>query len=383
MRAVITTVLLIAVQCCTAIATAAPHIQVQSPMDYQVFQRRTRLGGMILIKGVVAEESAKLEYRIVGEPLEGRLAAEWQPVPMEDHSHGFRYEIATPAGGWYQLELRAGANEVQVGHVGVGEVFVVAGQSNSTNYGAAKLKTKTKEVATFDGAIWRLADDPQPGTADHSGGGSCWPAFGDAMHEKFKVPIGVASTGCGATSVRQWLMKGEKIAVHPTLDNFVKAVGPDQWECTGELYDGMIRRMAALGPRGFRGVLWHQGESDAGQAREGYPANRQITGEQYRAVLETIIRSCRKDAGWDVPWFVAQATFHSEKDAADAEFRAVQKSLWVDGIALEGPDTDALRGVDRAGVHFSESGQIAHGKLWAAKVGVYLDKVLAVPTTKP
>ncbi len=361
---------------------APPAIRIVSPTEYEVFQRRTRLSGVILIESVVAE-NAKLEVRIVGEPLEGKVAPEWQAVTVAADGHAFRQEIGTPAGGWYRMEFRAGAEEARVEHVGVGEVFVVAGQSNSTNYGAAKLKTLTQRVATFDGVKWRLADDPQPGTADHSGGGSCWPAFGDAMFEKYKVPIGVASTGCGATSVRQWLMKGEKIEVHPTLDNFVKTVGENQWECTGELYDGLLRRMKTLGPRGFRGVLWHQGESDAGQAREGYPANRQMTGEQYRGLLEKMIRASRKDAAWDVPWFVAQATFHSEKDAADEEFRGAQKAVWTDGVALEGPDTDSLRGRDRAGVHFSESGQIAHGKLWAQKVGVYLDKILAEPTTKP
>jgi hypothetical protein len=47
--------------------------------------------------------------------------------------------------------------------VGVGEVFVVAGQSNSANHGAEKQVTKTKRVSAFDGTGWQLADDPQPG----------------------------------------------------------------------------------------------------------------------------------------------------------------------------------------------------------------------------
>lgn len=61
--------------------------------------------------------------------------------------------------------------------------------------------------------------------------------------------------------------------------------------------------------------------------------------------------------------------------------RAAQKKLWETGVALEGPDTDTLTGDNRdeggKGIHFSPKGLRAHGKLWAEKVTVYLDKELA------
>ena len=124
-------------------------------------------------------------------------------------------------------------------------------------------------------------------------------------------------------------------------------------------------------------MLWHQGESDAGQARSGYPASVQISGDQYRQFMEKLIRASRTRAGWEIPWFVAEATYHSEQDPADEEFRAAQRALWQSKIALEGPDTDALRKEYRAGVHFNAKGLQAHGHLWAAKVGVWLDNTLS------
>jgi hypothetical protein len=55
-----------------------------------------------------------------------------------------------------------------------------------------------------------------------------------------------------------------------------------------------------------------------------------------------------------------------------------QKRLWDDRIALEGPDTDVLVGMDRdlsgQGIHFSPQGLKKHGRMWAEKVAVYLDK---------
>ncbi len=106
------------------------------------------------------------------------------------------------------------------------------------------------------------------------------------------------------------------------------------------------------------------------------PADVQITGDQYRQFMEKLIRASRKCAGWEIPWLVAQATYHSEQDPADEEFRGAQRALWDSKIALEGPDTDALRKEYRTGVHFNAKGLQTHGRLWAKKVGVWLDKTL-------
>jgi hypothetical protein len=351
-------------------------IELTSPLDYQVFQRQTRATGSILLQGHLTVDGM-LQCHSTAAP-----AADWQSITVDPKTHNFKTTILTPAGGWYRLDLRVTQNtkplaSLTIDHVGIGEIFIVAGQSNSTNYGSEKQKPASDLVVSFDGEKWAPANDPQPGTHDHSTGGSFIPAFGDAMAAKYKVPIAVASTGHGATSVRQWLMKGEKIEVHPTLDAFVKTTGPNQWECTGALYDHLMKRVDAHGPHGFRAILWHQGESDAGQARAGYPADRQLTGPQYRALMEKLIRATQKQAGWDIPWFVAQATYHTEADPADEEFRAAQKSLADDGIAQSGPDTDALKKEYRSGVHFNARGIKAHGELWAEKVAAWLDKSFA------
>jgi hypothetical protein len=365
-----------------AAANGAAPLVLSSPLDFQVFQRQDRLAGIAPVTGHVNVSTAHVQFRWSGTPIAGKLSQDWQPIACDPKTHDFNDAVQLPAGGWYRLDVRAVDGEkviaeTRIDHVGMGEVFVIAGQSNSTNYGSERQSPTSNKVATFDGSSWRIADDPQPGTQDKSHGGSFIPAFGDAMVERFKVPIGVASCGHGGTSVRQWLMRGEKIDVHPTTNGFVKEIGPGQWECTGKLFDGLMDRIAALGPNGFRAVLWHQGESDAGQARAGYPADRQISGEQYRATLEKIIAASWERAGWKFPWFVAQATYHSEKDPSDAEFRAAQKAVCEDKFAQLGPDTDALGAAYRAGVHFNPKGLKAHGELWAKKVGDYLDYELA------
>jgi len=338
-------------------------------MDYQVFQRDTRARGNVLVSGQAGVECDRVEARLTGD---------WAPVTFDRTAGTFQAELAASAGGFYRLEVRAllrgkPVAEISVAHVGVGEVFVIAGQSNATNYGEVRQQTKSGMVTAFGGDDWRLANDPQPGVQDNSGNGSFIPAFGDALYEKYRVPIGVACVGHGSTSVRQWLPKGERMTAPPTMTRFVTALGPGAWESGGQLFDGMMRRIRQLGPQGFRTLLWHQGESDAHQT-----PGHDITAAEYRRMLELVIRASRREAGWDFPWMVAQASYHTPDDPSCPPIREAQASLWKAGIALEGPDTDQLTGDNRQnggrGVHFSDKGLQAHGKLWAEKVEQWLDR---------
>ena len=300
--------------------------------------------------------------------VEARIGQEpWKPVTDS---------LPAPAGGWYRVEVRLlkqgkPVDSAVVEHVGVGEVFVVAGQSNSTNYGEEPQQTRSRMVGTFSGTGWRLADDPQPGVQDNSHLGSFLAPFGDALYERLHVPIGVAAVGAGSTSVRQWLPEGDRFTTQPTAPKFVVQVAPGEWASDGRLFNGLLERMKQLGPSRFRAVLWHQGESDAHQ-----PAGHEIPPAEYRRMMERLIRESRRQAGWDVPWLVALVSYHSPADPSAPEIRDTQASLWKDGLAWPGPDTDTLTGDNRQnggrGVHMSGQGLRAHGRLWAEKVAEYL-----------
>lgn len=344
--------------------SAAAKVIVDSPAELQVFQRARRNDGQVKVAGRVQVPCDSVEVRFVGKDLDGKpLGSEWQAVAHSDKDNSFGGLFTVGAGGWHRAELRVlrSGKEVataQVAQFGVGEVFVGAGQSNSTNCGGAgsnlptdgRTESRSGMVSSFDGKTWRIAHDPQLGTHDSNRNGSFWPAFGDAMAARCHVPIGVAVTGHGGTSI-------------------------NQWKSGGELFNWTLNRVRQLesagnGP-GFRALLWHQGESDSGADMKG-PA--------YAQGLGTIIGEMRRQANRDFPWFVAKVSYRPGKPPY-APVTEGQEELWKRGIALEGPDTDAMVGDLRdhggKGIHFSKKGLKTHGEAWADKVGAWLDKELS------
>lgn len=362
----------------------AQGLAITQPQDYQVVQRDSRWQGRVVVAGRIqltdpGTAPEQLEVRFSGKPLAGELPEQWQPVKFSAAAAAFREEFTLPAGGWYRLEVRVAqggrwvaTNDVE--HVGVGEVFVIAGQSNSANYGEAKNRTLTGLVAAFGGTNWQLAADPEPGAGGKKG--SFMPVFGDAMVAQFHVPVGLVPMGIGSTSVREWLPAGIVFTNPPTLTGNVVAVAPGQWESTGKIFQNFCARMKQFGPRGFRAVLWHQGESDGRQAKP----ECSLAGGLYYEYLGRVIEDSRRETGWAAPWFVAQASYHNPGDPANPELRAAQKALWDEGVARPGPDTDTLTGAMREkngqGIHLSAAGLQAHGHLWAARVGPWLEREL-------
>lgn len=364
-------------------------LELLSPVDYQVFQRQSPTNGSIIIDCVVKTKirGALTNFNRVITRIEGpsiglsRIANMTSP-PFDNRVRRFRVEMQIPAGGWYRLQVQligGGTNkvEVTVEHVGVGEIFVVAGQSNSANHGEEKQRATNSLVVAFGDGHWQPAVDPEPGASGK--GGSFMPAFGDAMAEKFQVPIAMVPIGEGGTSVREWLPAGDAMVAPPDTGARTISIVTNGFKSlisTGELFDRITAVEKQFGTNGFRAVLWHQGESDSHE-----PPDRQITPATYRQYLQHVIEVSRAEAGWRMPWFVAQVSYHSPQDTGWQELRDAQKSLVTDGIVLAGPNTDELgpefRQNNGKGIHFNARGLKRHGEMWANLVGAWLDQQIS------
>lgn len=336
-----------------------PAITIRSPQERQVVQRTDRGPTSVPVEVVaptgVGRLVASVRPTAGGAEIAHAELSRNTDTKVSETTSSFTAKLSLPAGGWYRLAVSVDgiAGPVEVAHVerfGVGEVLVVAGQSNSTNCGEEKWPSVDDRVSAFDGEKWSLAADPMPGVQDDSQGGSPWPVCGRELVALWDVPVAFASCGFGGTSIQQWQklaspLEGRKLP----------------------LYAGLQQRLKALGP--VRAILWHQGESDAAS---GMSTADYVNG--FRALRDGIA----KDTGSTAPWIVANVSFvpNLEKGKMDA-IRAAQQALWKDKVALQGPDTDELLGALRHSqdkIHFSKAGLEAHGKRWSERLAALFPK---------
>lgn len=330
---------------------ADPGPRAESPLERRVFQRGRDGTADVAVVLSASADSPGLEIRV--RYADGTVSAWSAPRVARDPATGDRRWKATlrvPEGGWHALEYRTSAiarPAVAVRRFGVGELFVIAGQSNATNWGErdpAHASAVNDLVSAFDGRVWTVARDPMPGAQDDSSGASPWPRFGDLLERELGVPVGLAVVGHGNTSILDWLPDGP-----PRPD------GPGK-----PLYPALRDRVRRLGA--VRAILWHQGERDVWE--------RLDTGAYVAAFLR-LRDGLAADTGCAAPWIVARASFEPGADEnAMRAIRDAQGRLWAGHEALRGPDTDELRGELRArdGVHFSARGLEVHARLWYERV---------------
>lgn len=326
-------------------AEAQATLTLTSPVSCRVFQRGTGEQAAVLIEGTLSDKADVIEAKadLAAGATRG-TPIKWTAVtaPGQAVSGKFSGFLTVPAGGWYQLTVRARAGgrtmaEQAVDKVGVGEVFVTAGQSNSANFGNPRQTARDARVVYFDGKGFVRAQDPIPGGC--GGGGSPWALLGDRIAESQQVPVCFRSASLNWTEVAAWLPPDT--ALYKNLASCVKAFGKD----------------------GVRAVLWHQGESDT---------LVKTAAETYCERVKTIVEALTKDAGYPVPWLVAQASFHPGSQAPEQELVAKgQQLLWTKKICFQGPVTDDLLGQEfrHDGVHFNQKGLDKHAERWFDALG--------------
>lgn len=335
------------------IGRSAETLQVVTPAAYQVVQRNAVApeegDALVQVNGRLPQgaDDCTWSYRVVPTQNAAPNDAPWQRATIERNGDAFRATVRVAAGGWYRFEFRGERNGVvhcegSVEPFGVGEVFVVAGQSYATNTNEQRhnVQDRQRRVVAFDAAAktWRVAYDPQP-APDGSDGGSIWPPLGDALAQELNVPIGFANVAWGGTASKQWL-PGE------------------------QLHQRLVETGQTLG--NFRAVLWQQGESDV---------ILKTPIETYVANLVQIRTTAAAAWGFEPCWLLAKSTHHpTVYNDPEGERRirsAIDELVKLPGFCA-GPDTDTLQGEHRGDHnsrrHFSAIGQRRAAELWLAAI---------------
>ncbi len=323
-------------------------LQLFAPRAHAVHQRdganraRVPIVGRASAGGLTAQARA---HPLAPDGSPADPATPWRTLALAPDGH-IRDALVLDA-GWYAVEVGLFASTDRettgdplvtrrIGPVGVGEVFISAGQSNSANHGMPQSEPRDRRVTAGGLDGWRPAWDPQPvATGD---GGSPWPAFADRIAAELDVPVGLVSVGWGGTQVSQWLPNG---TLYPRLRDAIEA----------------------LRPNGARAVLWHQGESDA----QGGTAS-----DDYARRLAVIIAASRDDAGFALPWGVARGGFMPGivPEWIAAVVSGQDAVIAADPAVFAGPPTDDLVGAAwrHDTVHFNAAGLDEHGERWARHV---------------
>ncbi|QDT91647.1 neutral/alkaline non-lysosomal ceramidase N-terminal domain-containing protein [Gimesia algae] len=341
---------------------AADTLQLTTPESHQVIQRTGVAPGAgyadVLISGMIPEGTLKTawEYRLVQLPVQTPSSDLWINFTPKITEKRFSYSARIAAGGWYRLEVRCRVQDKTeavgtVSPIGVGEVFVVAGQSYATNCNDERLKVADSQqrVVAFDPKKqeWVTAHDPQP-VYDNSNGGSIWPPLGDALVKEFRVPVAFVNAAVGATSSTQWLPGGK-------------------------LHAQLIASGTKVGR--FRAVLWQQGESDV-------IAKTPI--DQYIKNIQMIRESAERLWGFNPEWLLAKSTHHPtvyNDPAGELQIRTAIEQLIPKRGFSAGPDTDTLQGENRGDIksrrHFSSIGQKRAAAMWLTAVRNHLESTAA------
>ena len=210
-------------------------------------------------------------------------------------------------GGPYEMTVK-GTNTIQFKGVLVGEVWVCSGQSNM-EWPMTLSRNPKEDIAKSKNPNIRLFFTPKtPNNTPQTELGKwkgpttwlpCGPDtvpnfsavgyfFGRDLQKAREVPVGLIQSAWGGTPAEAWTSK-EVLENTPGLKGLKGS----------NLYNGMV---APLMPFAIKGVIWYQGESNAGQAH------------QYRTLFPAMIKNWRDDwkqgdfaflfvqlAPWDVP----------------------------------------------------------------------------------
>jgi hypothetical protein len=287
------------------------------------------------------------EYRLARED-DNSLVYDWtQADAVTDKT--WEATVKLPRGGLYRLETCLDAVSAKTGehwrfrgdirtHLGAGDVFVMAGQSNSAGYskGVAFDPPDMMVHVLRNSGSWDMAAHPLNDATDAPDclnapmgqtGTSPFIAFGRLYSRFTGAPVGLIACAQGGSSISQW----------------------DAWR-GGQLNLNMIRKIRRAG--GAKAVFWYQGCADA--LEEGV--------NDYAFSFKRMVEETRKALGCDIPYYTFQLNRYDAPHDFDAwnRIRRIQLELSheLDGVYLL-PTTGLELGDE---IHNSSRANVALGE---------------------
>ncbi|WP_305951720.1 NPCBM/NEW2 domain-containing protein [Emticicia oligotrophica] len=365
------------------------QITITFPMENAVFQRSASNTAVVNIAGNYNGNISSVEARFTN-VINNQVVIDWTPFTIYMNGGIFNGYVNNVPGGWYKLEIRGilGSSVVStttLNRLGVGEVFLIAGQSNAQGIegnqgevGASDERVVShNEISWFD-ASTNACDKKVPNYPAFSqitSNGStksflsktghnpwCYGRLGDMLVSKLGVPVVFINAAAMATSSINWKESSDGLA---TISHFSNE---PYCNTSGVPYSGFQKALNYYASIfGVRAILWHQGEAD------NYIANSQTN---YTSNVNYIISKSRALIG-NVPWVISRAsvfdknanggTGNQNLTIINAQNAVINSSNKI----YPGPSTDDILGSNRSDeVHFYGPGLIELANRWDASLSI-------------
>jgi hypothetical protein len=212
--------------------------------------------------------------------------------------------------GMYQIQTKIGSSESGTQDLGLGEVLVIAGQSNAAGYSKESVTSipysYPKYVRYNNKKISLENSDPGSGTFGATSDRNFiwyWGKVGQQLVEHFEqkegkaVPVAFYQTAWSSSLVSDWVTTMTPGQNSPrfaqpespgiNLRNIISNNDPNSY----------------INKVGVRGILWHQGEGDYAESTTNYDVQ-----------LDRLIRKVRSDTvanNSNLAWVIARASFRA------------------------------------------------------------------------
>jgi hypothetical protein len=344
------------------------QITINLPLSRSVFQRDNNNTSAIHVSGVYQDTLEKIEARLV--PIkEGQGTATDWVVLVDKPQFGSFVGSIKGTGGWYQLQVRGWKNgavvtQPTIDKVGIGEVFLIAGQSNAEGKrGFGEKASIDDRVNCFNYEKIDFLDEIPPynsfshldatsSIAPRGQGTWCWGELGDLLAKRLNVPIMFFNAAYQGTSIENWYSSSVGI---PTKHPFYKYTFPNNTP-----YSYLrITLQYYISQLGLRSVLWCQGEAELEQ---------NTTEEYYVSALKKIIEKSRVESGKKINWMISRTSLLLYDQVYPTVIKAQNSVINPADYIFEGPYTDSIQVPRTEGVHFTDAGISDLAKAWNAKL---------------
>jgi hypothetical protein len=371
------------------------QVTISYPDSRAIFQRNNSNQCPVYIAGNYTSFADKVEARAIPRPMtptQGTLV-NWTTI-QTNPANGYFYGNLTIWGGWYDIEVRCWNGTTLLGtasvqRIGVGEVFLIAGQSNATgdnglgaqgNYGPRANDDRVSVVnynvsypTNYGGIVLPRAEfsrlDSTFNVSPFGTSAWCWGALGDTLTQRLNVPIAFFNAGWSGSGVDAWSISANDSTATPT--NFITYPRGLPY---GNLRAALHFYVAQFG---VRAVLWHQGETD----------NLNNTNRNdYGIYLKNVIQKSRIHSGKsNLAWVVSKASRYKQpptlpfsriwQPVIDAQNDVIGNNGNAQpnytNLVFDGPATDPFVGANIRmidSVHFAGNGHRILASLWNQKL---------------